>query len=203
MEKGKQAKKCRNFMYEQQVSHLPNNMSVDDIYNQVEQNLKPKRMACILHDKDLKDDNKTPAEAHIHMMLQFENARSVNQVAKDIGDNPQQLEVWKGNVENGFSYLVHATDNSRHKHQYSCDEVRANFDYPAFIQEISKKVSKIDGISNANKINGMLDLIATGDMTLEEAKAQLTGSVYAKYGDKLKKHTNYISKEVRIFCIII
>ena len=187
MSKSKQPKKCRNFMYEQQVSHLPNNMTVDDIYNHVEQDLKPKRMACILHDKDLKDDNKTPAEAHIHMMLQFENARSVNQVAKDIGDNPQQLEIWKGNVENGFSYLIHATDNSRHKHQYSCDEVRANFDYPTTISRISKKVSKVVGVASSNRINGILDLVGNGEMTLAEAKSQLTGSDYAKARDKLNK----------------
>ena len=79
MAKSKRPRKSRNFMYEQQVSHLPNNMSVDDIYNHIEQVLKPKRIALALHDKDVKDDNITPAEAHIHVMLQFENARSVNQ----------------------------------------------------------------------------------------------------------------------------
>ena len=187
MAKDKFQRKCRNFMYEQQVTHLPNNMTMDDIYNHVEKNLKPKRMACILHNKDLKDDNKTPAEDHIHMMLQFENARSVNQVAKDIGDNSQQLEIWKGNVENGFSYLIHATDNARHKYQYSCSEVRANFDYPAAIAKISKKISKISSISSAQKLKSILDLVALGELTLIDAKSQLTGSDYAKVGDKLKK----------------
>lgn len=195
MAKSKQPRKCRNYMYEQQVSHLPNNMTVDDIYNHVEQNLKPKRMACILHDKDLKDDNKTPVESHIHMMLQFDNARSINQVAKDIGDNPQQLEIWKGNVENGFSYLIHATDNARHKHQYSSDEVRANFDYPATIARIAKKVTKVSSVTKAHKINGILDLVATGEMTLSEAKNQLSGSDYAKSADKLKKsHELYLER---------
>ena len=56
MPKSKQVKKYRNFMYEQQVAHLPNNMTVDEIYAHVEEVLQPKRMACILHDKDLKDD---------------------------------------------------------------------------------------------------------------------------------------------------
>jgi hypothetical protein len=188
-------KKVRNFMYEQQVSYLPNKMTPDEIYDFVEQTLKPKRIASILHDKDMKDDNITPAEAHIHMMLQFENARSVNQVAKDIGDKPERLQIWKNNVENGFSYLIHATDNSRHKHQYSCDEVRANFDYPAFIQNVAQKVKKIEGIASANKINGMLDLIATGEMTLAEAKAKLTGSQYAKVSEKIKKaHELYLDR---------
>ena len=127
MAKNKKTIKCRNYMYEQQVSHLPNNMTPDEIYAHVEQNIKPKRIAFIVHDKDLKEDNKTPAEDHIHMMLQFDNERSLNQLAKDIGDNPQQLVIWKDRVENGFSYLIHATENSRHKHQYSCDEVIANF----------------------------------------------------------------------------
>ncbi len=195
MANSKQSKKCRNFMYEQQVSHLPNNMTPEEIYNHVEKNLRPKRVACILHDKDLKEDNKTPAEAHIHMMIQFDNARSVNQVAKDIGDRPQQLEIWKGSVENGFSYLIHATDNSRHKHQYSCDEVRANFDYPEIIARITKRVSKAIAVSNTHKINGILDLVATGELSFAEAKNQMSGSDFAKAGDKLKKaHELYLER---------
>lgn len=187
MSKNGQPKKCRNFMYEQQVSYLPNQMTPDEIYEHVEKSLRPKRMALILHDKDTKDDNVTPAEDHIHMMLQFDNARSVNQVAKDIGDKAERLEIWRGNIENGFSYLVHATTNARHKHQYSCDEVRANFDYPALISKVSQKVKKVEGISNANRINTVLDMIAIGEMTVAEAKEQLTGSLYAKAGDKIKK----------------
>ena len=179
--------KFRNMMYEQQVSYLPNHMTPGDIYEHVRQNLNPKRVAMIVHDKDLKDDNITPAEAHIHMMIQFENARSLDQVAKDIGDKPERIQIWKGNVENGFSYLIHATNNARHKHQYSCDEVKANFDYVSFIQGVSSKVKKIEDISSANRINGMLDLIATGDMSLADAKAHLTGSQYAKAADKIKK----------------
>lgn len=182
-------------MYGQQVLYLPNNMTPDEIYEHVEKNLNPKRMALIVHNKDTKDDNVTPAEDHIHMMLQFDNARSVNQVAKDIGDKPERLEIWKGSIENGFSYLVHATDNARHKYQYSCGEVKANFDYPALISRISQKMRKVEGISSANKINGILDLIATGDMTVGEAKEQLTGSLYAKAGEKIKKaHELYLDR---------
>ena len=81
------------------------------------------------------------------------------------------------------------------KHQYSCDEVRANFDYPAFIQSVAQKVKKVENVSSANKINGILDLIATGDMTLEEAKSRLTGSQYAKAGEKIKKaHELYLDR---------
>lgn len=199
MVKTKRAIKCRNYMYEQQISHLPKNMTSDEIYSHIEQNIKPKRIAYIVHDRDFKDDGKTPAEDHIHIMMQFDNERSLNQLAKDIGDNPQQLVIWKDRVENGFSYLIHATDNARHKHQYSCDEVKANFDYPDMIAKISKKVAKVSAVSSANKINGILDLIATGDMTIADAKNQFSGSDYAKVGDKLKKvHELYLERSAEM-----
>lgn len=195
MAENKKALKCRNYMYEQQIAYLPNNMAPAEMYAQIEQKLKPKRIAYIVHNKDLKDDNKTPAEDHIHIMLQFDNERSLNQLAKDIGDNPQQLTIWKDRVENGFSYLIHATDNSRHKHQYSCDEVTANFDYPATIARIAKKVNKVSAISSTHKMNGILDLVATGELSLEEAKRQLSGSEYAKVADKLiKAHSLHLEK---------
>ena len=179
--------KYRNFMYEQQVRHLPNNMTPDELYDHVEQDIKPKRVASIVHNNDVKEDGITPAEDHVHMMLQFENARSVNQVAKEIGDNPERLLIWRKTPENGFSYLIHATDEARYKHQYSCDEVRANFDYTSYMRDISKKVKKTVEVSSAKKINGFLDLIATGDMTVAEAKSELTGSLYAQSSEKIKR----------------
>ena len=187
--------KFRNFMYEQQVSYLPNNMTPDEFYDYVVKKLKPKKIAFILHDKDLSADGKTLAEPHVHLMLQFENARSVNQVAKDIGDNPQQLQIWRGSVENGFSYLIHATDKSRHKHQYSCEEVKANFDYSSFIAEISNKVAKTSSGNSSKKISMILDLVADGNLSYADAKNQLSGSEYAKAGDKLKKaHELYLER---------
>lgn len=195
MAKQNKSMKCRNLMYEQQILYLPNNMTPDELYDHIEQVLTPKRMALIIHDKDMKDDGIAPAEAHVHVMLQFENARSLNQVAKDIGDKPERLQAWKGSFENGFSYLIHATDNARHKHQYSCDEVRANFDYPLFIKDIAMKVRKVEEITSANTINAILDLIATGHVSLADAKKQLTGSQYAKAAEKIKKaHELYLDR---------
>ncbi len=188
-------KKNRNFMYTQQVDHLPNNMSPDDVYELIDTVLKPKRWAGILHNQDLKDDNVTPAADNVHVMMQFSNARSVNQIAKEIGDNPQSIEIWKGDVNNGFAYLVHATKEARHKHQYSFSEVRANFDYTEYMQKMSQKVKKVEGITSANRINTMLDLIGTGELSLKGAKKELSGSVYAKNSQKLQKaHELYLER---------
>ena len=182
-------------MYTQQIAHLPNNMTADDLFSHIETIIKPKRWAGILHDHDLKDDNKTPADDHIHIMMQFDNARSVNQVAKDIGDAPQYLEIWNDNVNNGFAYLIHATKNARYKHQYSCDEVRANFDYAELINLLVKKASKVEGMTASNQINGLLDMVGSGQMTLKEAKKQLSGSAYAKASAKLERaHELYLER---------
>lgn len=192
----KTPKKSRNFMYEQQLSHLPNGMTVADLYSRIESVLKPKRWAGILHDHDLKDDNITPADDHVHIMMQFENARSVNQVAKDIGDKPQQVVIWDNNVNNGFAYLMHLTNNSRHRHQYSCDEVKANFDYAALINRLVRKASQVEGITSANQINGLLDLVGSGKVTIKDAKNQLSGSAYAKASTKLEKaHELYLERK--------
>ncbi len=195
MTTNKTTKKSRNFMYTQQVAHLPNNLTPDDLYAVIDTVLKPKRWAGILHDRDMKDDNVTPAEDNIHVMIQFDNARSVNQVAKDIGDSPQYLEVWKGDINNGFAYLVHATKNARHKHQYSFDEVKANFDYIGLLDQVIRKASKVEGIASSNKINGVLDLIAMGEVSLRDAKRQLSGSGYARASQKLlKAHELYLER---------
>ena len=190
----------RSIMYEQQIAHLPDNKSFEEIYDYIEQNLKPVMIAGIIHDKDKKEDGKTPVEEHIHIMMRFKNSRSLKQIAKDIGDKPQQLEKWNGNYENGFSYLIHATEGARYKHQYSCDEVKANFDYTKKIQEISKKVSKASGIGKTKAINEMLDNVAVGAITLKEAKNRLSGSDYAKSGDRLKKaHELYLERNAEKF----
>ena len=184
-----------NMMYEQQLKYLPKGMTADDLFEHIRNKIKPMRWAGIVHDKDLKPDNKTPKEDHVHVMMHFKNARSLNQVAKDIGDKPQYVEKWNDKLENGYSYLIHATDNSRFQHQYSADEVIANFDYIAEIKRITEKVAKVRSVSSASRTNALLDLIANGKVTLEEAKKQLSGSEYAKADRKLDSaHALYLER---------
>ena len=187
--KNYKTQKSTTFMFEQQVAYLPNNMTPNEFYDYTLANLKPPpiRIALILHDKDVKDDGVTPAKDHIHMVIEFENPRSLSQVAKELGVEEQWLEIWRGKRENAYSYLIHATDNSRDKYQYSCEDVIANFDYTALIKEISDKVSKVGRITSKKKMDTILDLIGCGEATIKEVKAQLTGSEYANNSDKIKK----------------
>lgn len=193
--------RVRHMMYEQQTAHLPAHIdSMDKLTDFIEKNLKAERYAVILHDKDM-DDKGQPAEAHIHAMLSFKNARSINSVAKLLRDKPQYIQAWKGDARNGFAYLIHATDKARAKHQYDISEVKANFDYPAMMQTISKEVKKVDTYGDAAKIKMFLNLLYTGAITKDEVEKQLTGAQYAKAKRQIEdvhaKYLKYLAEEWR------
>ena len=126
----KQSPRNRNMMYVQKIDHLPAKdlATLKDI---IEQKVKPNKYALIVHNKE-KDADGNPLTPDIHVMMTFSNARSINSVAKTIGDKPQYIQVWSHNEENGYAYLVHATKTAQAagKHQYDPSEVIANFDYP-------------------------------------------------------------------------
>ena len=183
-------RKYRNFMYVNRVSLLPNGMTCNEFYDFVFKTLKPKRIAMITHEPD-------EASAHIHMMLQFTNARYLNSIAEIIGDNPNNITIWDEHVDNGFSYLIHATDGARDKRQYSCSDVTANFDYQSLIERISKRVNSS---ANAlpNKIGLILNDIANGELTIPEVESKISGEEYAFYADKIKKaHDLHLKRKAK------
>lgn len=195
MTKADESIKCRNMMYVQQVKHLPNNMCAAEMINIVANKLHPKKWAAIVHDKDKKADEKTPAEPQLHIMMQFENARSIDQIAKELGDEPQYVQKWDSRPINGFAYLIHATSGSRHLHQYSTDEVTANFDFVAEIKKAADKYSGSKASHNNSKIENLLNMIAKGDITLRHAKDLLSGAEYAKAAKKLDAaHSLYLER---------
>lgn len=165
--------KTRAMMYEQQLSHLP--ASVDDMYGKIAA-LSPKRYAGIVHDCDQTDAGR-PTAAHLHVMMEFANPRSVRSIAKALGDKPERIEAWKAGVENGFSYLCHKTDGARSKHQYDPGLVRANFDYPALLASIESRVTRARSHSN---IKILLDDLLEGRIDKEALVSQLSGSEYAR-----------------------
>lgn len=83
-----------------------------------------KKWAYILHDKD-KD-----ASPHYDIYVNFDNTGVDSaEVAKWFGLQESQVEKVKGRAQDMLLYLIHGNDSQRHKHQYSPDEVVANFDF--------------------------------------------------------------------------
>ena len=118
--------RCRNMMYSQLLRYLPAG-TIDQLVKLLEK-MEPKKYALIVHDSDVNVLGR-PVDVHVHVMLSFENARSINSIAKALGDKPQFIEMWKGKVENGYAYLIHTTKYSINNHQYSPTDVIANFNY--------------------------------------------------------------------------
>lgn len=180
--KNQVSKKAKNMMYAQQVQHLPTEIkNMADLVNLIESKLRPKRYAIIVHDKDT-DKTGQPKTPDLHIMLSFDNARSLANVAKILGDKPQYVEAWVGDANNGYAYLVHATRQARKdgKHRYDPGEVTANFDYGALIQKIGLEVEQAHA-ERSVKPDVLLDMLYTGAITKREVEQQLTGSLYARY----------------------
>lgn len=171
--------KCRNMMYEQQTAYLPH--PPKDLFKIATQTLKANKCALITHDKDIQADG-TPVAPHLHMMLAFDNARSLNNVAKILGDNPQQIAKWNDKAENGFSYLTHRTTGSKDKYQYDPADVTANFNYADFLKQASVATATS---ARRKKASDLLDCFYAGALTRKEVETSLSGSQYGKLSKQL------------------
>lgn len=175
--------RAKNVMYVQKIDYLPESNLVD-VIKRIEAVLNPVKYAGIIHDKDL-NENGEPISAHVHIVMQFENARSLNNLAKLLNEKPQNIEKWNGNVNNAYSYLLHHTNGAQLEYQYDVKEVIANFDYSELITSIQKNVNKHIKVSDSSIINNILDLIYDGHISKEKAENMLTGSQYAKAAKRI------------------
>lgn len=170
--------KAKNMMYVQSLEHLPFKDLIECL-EYIKKELNPIKYAGILHNKDINEDGSLTIP-HIHIMLQFENARSIDNVAKILKDKPQYIQQWKGDTTNGYSYLIHATTDAQDQHQYEVNEVKANFDYIDLIEKAKKAVKFTLTGKDELIIKGLLDKLYIGEITKEEIEKKLSGSQYAK-----------------------
>lgn len=164
----------KNMMYTQQIEHLPTK-TIENLLEHIK-NIKPKKYALILHDKDT-NENGNHAADHVHVMLSFDNARSLRSISNELEDNQQSIELWKGKAENGYSYLIHATKDSINKYQYSSSEVIANFNYQEEMLRITREVENSRNVTNGSLL---LDALYKGEITKEELEKTLKGSQYGR-----------------------
>ena len=138
--------------------------------------MSPKKYALIVHDSDVNEKGE-PVEDHVHVMLSFENARSTNSIAKALGDKPQYINMWKGKAENGYSYLIHATNESIAKHQYDPSEVKANFNYQEEMKKITEEVKRSIKAANSEIL---LNHLYKGEISKENLEKKLSGGQYGR-----------------------
>lgn len=180
--------KYKNMMYTQQMEHLPFRTR-EELEERIKTKLAPKKYAISeVHDKDIDEDG-NPVKEHIHVMLCFQNARSLKNVASILGDKPQYLEKWDERANNGFAYLVHATSGAKVKAQYSPEKVLANFPYA---EELKKQTLEVLKKKSRQKIDVLLDVYYNEEMTLDELEQELTGAQYGRYKKQIDTITSKI-----------
>lgn len=178
--------RCKNMMYVQKEGHYPEGIKTkEDLANRIENVLHPIKYAVIVHDQET-DKEGNRKEADMHAMLCFKNARFLSAVAKKLGDKEQFIEKWDGDVNNGFSYLLHRTKDAKTKgkHQYDPSEVIANFDFSGLINQIENKVTLKQYQAQAGvkfSVDELLNALYSGIMTKEEVEKHMTGAQYGRY----------------------
>lgn len=175
----------RAMMYVQQMDKLPTG-TVDKLQEIIESKLRPKRWAYIVHDKDTDEKGKLKAP-HLHAFLCFDNARWLDHIAKILQDEPERVGKWDGNANNGFSYLVHATEKARKEegdYQYDPAEVKASFDYPALLQQIGIEIAEAKA-EHGGGVKGLLNALYAGVMTKAEVEDRLSGAQMARYARQI------------------
>lgn len=175
-------KRAPVIMYEQQEKFLP--FSIESLQRRIKSLTAISKWAIIKHDKD-KNNIGEFVTPHYHVVLIFKTRVSINSIAKQLCDKPQQFEAMtrrgqsaKSSANNALAYLTHQTTNSLNKYQYSADNVIANFDYSKFLKEQTELMHPQD----------ILDLLVDGKINRNDALKQMMsfGAVtLSKYRKKL------------------
>ena len=174
--------KAKNMMYVQQIKHLPSGIKgIEDLIKKIE-SLNPKKYAAILHNQDYNSDGKKEPD-HIHCMISFDNARSIQNIAKQIGDKEQYIQRWNGSALTGYAYLTHNTKDCYEKYHYSPHEVTASFDYTA---ELNKYLKREGRKESEVSIKIRLDQLLNGDISSESLINSLDAWSYSKYKKQIQ-----------------
>ncbi|MDT2829021.1 Rep family protein, partial [Enterococcus viikkiensis] len=140
-----------------------------------------------------KNADGTVKEPHVHMMLEFQKSVRLTTIARNLNDQENYLQIFSrrgtnADAQNGYAYLIHFTANAKNKYQYNINEVRANFDFDAYISNLEFGISKKD----------ILNKLRDNQITAIDAKKLIADSfgadVLAIYSKKIETIDNYRSE---------
>lgn len=159
--------RARQYMYVQDVDHLK--IDFKELPNILNKSAA-EQWAFIVHDKDM-DEKGNPTRSHVHVILKYAYPQILSHVVRIFNDKPQYLQIWKGRINNAYSYLIHRTADAQNKYQYSPGDVTASFDFVAKIKKIEGKVNH--KTVNRLLINHYLDDYAAGALSITELEQKI------------------------------
>ena len=110
--------------------------SIDDVISRIKTLTYFKSWAIITHDKDILPNGELKPP-HFHCVLTFSNAKTIKSIADCIGVEMQYVEKIRTTTKSARLYLIHR--NNPEKYQYSPEDVKASFDYVAYVDDCPVK----------------------------------------------------------------
>ena len=110
--------------------------SIDVVISRIKTLTNLKSWAIITHDKDILPNGELKPP-HFHCVLTFSNAKTIKSIADCIGVEMQYVEKIRTTTKSARLYLIHR--NNPEKYQYSPEDVKASFDYVAYVDDCPVK----------------------------------------------------------------
>lgn len=171
------------------IEHLPKER-LDLILAEHKEHIE--EFAYILHDKDTLPDG-TLKYKHWHIAMKFNRGRKVSNIASWFSIPENFFDYSKtGSFDDMLLYLIH--ENAPDKHQYSIDEVQANFNYAERLENIRTKKAKTE--KNARQ-NELIDLAAGGIMRRYNYAQFLTAREWNLYKRSIQNAWEYRDNAIR------
>ena len=134
-----------------------------------------KNYAYILHDKDVDDATKKLIKPHFHVYLSFgENNAKFCNIAGWFGVNENCVERVKGGKKDMLLYLYHG--NAPEKHQYSVDDIVANFDVKKALADPAAR----------KPLDVLIEKCAAGEITPYNYVDHIPAVLYARHKSKFE-----------------
>lgn len=173
--------------YCQQIDHLK--MTVEEIKGVLDD--KNIRYAYLVHDKDEQEDG-SPKPIHLHVMMDFRGASwTPDNLCKWFKDDPERIEKPKTKknrfvYENMCSYLVHETETADGKYHYPDTDVKANFDFVEFMEQIRKGVLESKANKKLHPIAEVLEKIMKNEIPRIKLDEHLDDMQMLKYNKDIE-----------------
>lgn len=137
----------------------------------------------LLHDKDTKDDG-TPIHTHYHVYLHFKRVIDFNVVKKAFGVELSNIQFIHDRYDTACLYLVHKYKPE--KFQYNPEDVAASFDYPLFLKNTEKKMTR------EAKLKQLREGIENGTIKRFNIDEYVTMDEFDKYKKNIENYFKYI-----------
>ena len=121
-------------------------------------------------------------EIHVHVLLKFKNARSLDEIARWFGVPMNMINILKGQntFENAAKYLIHKDQSEKFQYESSC--VIASFDYPEWLDnQVVKDILHKKYRISSEDLNDIVNRVATEGLSLSEAEEMVSTPVFLRH----------------------